>query len=107
MQEFLSPCGLCSNVTGIRSNKPNQPVIGLSWYECVAYCRWISSETGRVFRLPTEAEWEKAARGEDDRTYPWGDAFDSSRLNAREGAEGLLQHARGDLPRWRHSVRPV
>jgi formylglycine-generating enzyme required for sulfatase activity len=70
-----------------RFNKPNQPVIGLSWYECIAYCRWLSRQTGRIWRLPTEAEWEKAARGEDGRTYPWGEAFDATRLNAREGAE--------------------
>ncbi|MBT8362238.1 MAG: SUMF1/EgtB/PvdO family nonheme iron enzyme [Deltaproteobacteria bacterium] len=68
-----------------RYNKPNQPVIGLSWYACVAYCRWLSRETGRLIRLPTEAEWEKAARGIDGRTYPWGDEFEAVRLNAREG----------------------
>jgi formylglycine-generating enzyme required for sulfatase activity/DNA-binding winged helix-turn-helix (wHTH) protein len=70
-----------------RFNKPNQPVIGLSWYECVAYCRWLSAHTGRLHRLPTEAEWEKAARGVDGRTYPWGNAFEASRLNAREGSQ--------------------
>jgi formylglycine-generating enzyme required for sulfatase activity len=68
-----------------RFNKPNQPVIGLSWYACVAYCRWLSQETGRLIRLPTEAEWEKAARGIDGQTYPWGDKFEAVRLNAREG----------------------
>jgi formylglycine-generating enzyme required for sulfatase activity len=68
-----------------RFNRPNQPVIGLSWYECVAYCRWLAEQTGRACRLPTEAEWEKAARGQDARLYPWGDSFDASRLNAREG----------------------
>ena len=68
-----------------RFNKPNQPVIGLSWYECVAYCRWLSAQTGRIWRLPTEAEWEKGARGDDGRKYPWGNDFDASRLNAREG----------------------
>jgi formylglycine-generating enzyme required for sulfatase activity len=68
-----------------RFNKPAQPVIGLSWYECVAYCRWLRRQTGRIHRLPTEAEWEKAARGADGRAYPWGDAFDARRLNAREG----------------------
>jgi formylglycine-generating enzyme required for sulfatase activity/DNA-binding winged helix-turn-helix (wHTH) protein len=70
-----------------RFNKPNQPVIGLSWYECVSYCRWLSSQTGQPHRLPTEAEWEKAARGADGRAYPWGDFFDASRLNAREGPQ--------------------
>jgi formylglycine-generating enzyme required for sulfatase activity len=66
-----------------RFDKPNQPVIGLSWYECVAYCRWLSSETGRSWRLPTEAEWEKGARGDDGRRYPWGNEFDPGRLNGR------------------------
>lgn len=70
-----------------RFNKPNQPVIGLSWYECVAYCRWQSAQSGQTYRLPTEAEWEKAARGSDGRAYPWGDTFDAARLNAREGEQ--------------------
>lgn len=70
-----------------RFSKPSQPAIGLSWYECVAYCRWLSGQTGRLYRLPTEAEWEKAARGKDGPTYPWGDAFDAARLNAREGSQ--------------------
>ncbi len=68
-----------------RFNKPNQPAIGLSWYECVAYCRWLSAESGQLYRLPTEAEWEKGARGVDGRVYPWGNEFETSRLNAREG----------------------
>jgi formylglycine-generating enzyme required for sulfatase activity len=68
-----------------RFNKPNQPAIGLSWYECVAYSRWLSAETGQLYRLPTEAEWEKAARGVDGRVYPWGNEFEAIRLNAREG----------------------
>ena len=68
-----------------RFNKPNQPAIGLSWYECVAYCRWLSTETGQLYRLPTEAEWEKGARGVDGGVYPWGNEFGANRLNAREG----------------------
>jgi formylglycine-generating enzyme required for sulfatase activity/class 3 adenylate cyclase len=66
-----------------RFNQPNQPVMGLSWYECVAYCRWLSAETGRTWRLPTEAEWEKAARGTDGFVFPWGNGFDPTRLNGR------------------------
>ena len=59
------------------------PVVGVSWYEAYAYCRWLSELTGRDYRLPTEAEWEKAARGADGRLYPWGDVFDASRCNTR------------------------
>lgn len=64
-----------------RFNKPNQPVVGVSWYECVAYCRWLSADTGHPYRLPTEAEWEKAVRGVAGRVYPWGNEFEAARVN--------------------------
>ena len=52
----------------------NHPVIGISWQDAVAYCEWLSAMTGQRYRLPSEAEWEKAARGDQDaRLYPWGD----------------------------------
>ncbi|RRR77372.1 MAG: hypothetical protein EI684_01585 [Candidatus Viridilinea halotolerans] len=63
-------------------NGANQPVVGVSWYEAVAYVRWLSAKTGHPFRLPSEAEWEKAARGPDGRIYPWGDRWDAKRLNS-------------------------
>ncbi len=72
-----------------RFNKPNQPVVGVSWHECVAFCQWYSANTGCKFRLPTEAEWEKAARGVLGRSYPWGNRFDASRLNMREGEQAV------------------
>jgi formylglycine-generating enzyme required for sulfatase activity len=71
----------------VHLKKPNQPVVEVSWYECMAYCRWFSAKNGHSYRLPTEAEWEKAARGSDGRKYPWGDFFEYSRLNSSEGEQ--------------------
>jgi formylglycine-generating enzyme required for sulfatase activity len=56
-------------------NHPEQPVVGVSWFEAVGYCEWLSAETGLRFRLPTEAEWERAARGgREGALFPWGDS---------------------------------
>jgi len=55
-------------------NRPRQPVAGVSWHESVRYCEWLTSQTGRRFRLPTEAEWECATRGGlQQKQFPWGD----------------------------------
>jgi iron(II)-dependent oxidoreductase len=55
-------------------NDPRQPVTGVSWFEAENYCQWLSSQTGRPCRLPTEAEWERAARGDlEQKDFPWGD----------------------------------
>jgi len=62
-------------------NGAEYPVVGVSWYESVAYANWLAERTGLILRLPTEAEWEKAARGTDGRIYPWGNAWDGGRLN--------------------------
>lgn len=48
------------------------PVVGVSWYEARAFCRWLSAHTGQEIGLPEEAQWQRAAQGDDDRPYPWG-----------------------------------
>jgi len=56
-------------------NDPRMPVVSVSWDEAIAYCDWLSRATGKQYRLPTEAEWERAARGgAEGSLYPWGDA---------------------------------
>jgi len=55
-------------------NQPNCPVVGVSWYEAMAYCRWLTAITGQTITLPTEQQWQRAAQGDDDRHYPWGNA---------------------------------
>ncbi|MFI0609454.1 MAG: SUMF1/EgtB/PvdO family nonheme iron enzyme [Anaerolineae bacterium] len=58
-----------------RLNLPVLPVVGVSWYEARAYAAWLSAQSSQDWRLPTEVEWEAAARGLDGRAYAWGDAF--------------------------------
>ena len=65
-------------------SQANRPRTDVDWYEAVAFCRWFSSRLGLAtdaVRLPTEREWEKAARGNDGRAYPWGDEIEKANAN--------------------------
>lgn len=69
----------------------NHPVVGVSWYEAVAYCNWLNVIKPRdrgFFRLPDEAMLEKAARGTDGRRWPWGNDWDPTKLNSGDGGIG-------------------
>ena len=68
--------------------KHDHPVVNVTWHDAQAYCAWLSEVTGKPYSLPSEAEWEKAARSTDGRIYPWGDVWDSGRCNVGQGLAG-------------------
>jgi Tol biopolymer transport system component/formylglycine-generating enzyme required for sulfatase activity len=70
--------------TGLR----NHPVVYVSWHDAVDYCKWLSEKTSKPYRLPTEVEWEKAARGTDGREFPWGNEWDDNKCNSYEHGPG-------------------
>jgi formylglycine-generating enzyme len=75
-------------------NHPTMPVVAISWHEAVSYCEWLSRTTSQSYRLPSEAEWERAARGgAEGSLYPWGDT----------SPELLPDYAR----RWKRGPEPV
>lgn len=80
------------------ADKPDLPRVNICWYEAIAFCLWLSTETGLEMMLPTESQWQRAAQGDDANVYPWGDQFDVRRCNARES---LIRHLTpvGQYPR--------
>ncbi|HEY7832369.1 MAG TPA: SUMF1/EgtB/PvdO family nonheme iron enzyme [Ktedonobacterales bacterium] len=88
------------------------PVVNISWHDAIAYAAWLAARTGGRWRLPTEAEWECAARWDAAagvaREYPWGDAFDPERCNTRESALGastpINTYPNGTSPHGAHDM---
>ena len=75
-------------------SNPKQPVAAVSWFDAVAYCEWLSARLGKKYRLPTEAEWERAARGgAEGEAFPWGNG----------APETLPDYA----SRWKSGPEPV
>jgi len=64
-----------------RFHNADHPVAGVSWYEAMAFCAWLSEQSGDKVLLPTEQQWQRAAQGDDGRTYPWGNKWDCRRCN--------------------------
>jgi formylglycine-generating enzyme required for sulfatase activity len=83
-----------------RWNNPSQPAVGVSWYEAIAYCRWLTSklDDGHTYRLPSEAEWERAARGSRRMRYPWGDDWRQDHCNSEDAGLGATSPV-GIFPR--------
>jgi formylglycine-generating enzyme required for sulfatase activity len=71
-----------------RLSRPNRPVVGVSWYEARAFCLWLGERLEQRIELPTEAQWERAARGPDRLNWPWDNEWRDDRCNSAEAGVG-------------------
>ncbi len=94
-EQFVLATGAHRPITWRNGTAPAEfgahPVVDVSWDDALAFTRWLSRISGVQWDLPTEAQWEKAARGADGRQFPWGNSFDAARANTREtGRSGTV-----------------
>lgn len=80
----------------------DEPIVGVTYHDAVAYCEWLSKITGDTYQLPTEIEWERAARGDDGRIYPWGNTPPTDELANcwpnHKTRTSVYEHAAGASP---------
>lgn len=106
-QKYRMPAAWNNN----RFNNPSQPVVGICWFEALAYCHWLSEQTGVNFSLPTEVEWCLVAQNFKQQAYPWGKKFDASKANTDEAhirrTTPVGLYAQGATPSSEYCSLPV
>lgn len=83
----LAPVAAVLGLSWTPGGPPDHPA-AVGWAGATQVAEWLAARTGRVLRLPTESEWERAARGDDGREFPWGDRFDPAAANIGPGSAG-------------------
>jgi formylglycine-generating enzyme required for sulfatase activity len=90
------------NFEAVLNQYSDFPATYISWDMAMRYCHWLSTQSGKHFTLPTEAEWEKAARGGDARIWPWGNTFEPDYCNSiesgRDGFCSVYEYEKGASP---------
>jgi len=100
--QFVSETKRITKQKWINQGVENPPIVDISWHEANEFCGWLSSRTGKRIELPTEAQWEKAARGTDGRIYPWGndkpDCNKANYLGCQGTIDNIGKHTMGVSP---------